>query len=513
MLRIYIRYTAIAMLCCYAQLSYAQCFDIQDIEVLSSIDAVKSPQRKMVNSYLNKCLTLEDIKQLTQKLNNLYISKGYITTRVTIPQQNLSQGKLILNVQPGYVEEIQVIGVDNKVKSTLPFHQGAILNLRDVEQAVDHFANNPTNNLGLTIEPGKDIGGTIVKLNNTPEKKWQFTSIIDNHGSKSKGLLQHTIGLTIDNLIGLNESLNFSHLHTLDDRDERYTKSSTASFAVPFGYNQLQFLYNHATYLNHIKTKAHTYRNQGNSSVFRIKLQHTLHRDNISKTNIHVAGQYDKYNNYFAENVIALSTYKLHKWEAGFNHQRRLSASVVSFGSAFIVGKLHNYKLKLQTLNTPKKQFHKLTYFVGWYKPLPINHFNYQLQLSGQYTPNMLVPTEKQTVGGLSSVRGYKDKIANADNVNIVRNELVFTLPKSKSDNMNKLLGNNKIFIAYDYGKHNSYQESSKRKHGYLAGVAAGIRNQSGRVIYNFTWGKALRAIDRNSKKPIVVSFSLGVKI
>ena len=57
----------------------------------------------LLPSYENRNLKLSDIEELVRELNQKLQDKGYVTSQVVIPEQNLSGEKLVLYCTPGKV--------------------------------------------------------------------------------------------------------------------------------------------------------------------------------------------------------------------------------------------------------------------------------------------------------------------------------------------------------------------------------------------------------------------------
>ena len=107
---------------------------------------------------------------------------------------------------------------------------------------------------------------------------------------------------------------------------------------------------------------------------------------------------------------------------------------------------------KFGNIAVPSRQFNKINLNASWFKPTPIiiAHRNVQFRsmFSAQYSPNMLVSSEKFSLGGLSSVRGFKEYRENADNALLLRNELVVFLPQQESKIYQKFFGDFSTFTG-----------------------------------------------------------------
>ncbi len=86
------------------------CRDIHEIAINSAPNLQAADRTRLTKAYVGRCLHVRDIEQLMADVTNAYIERGYATTRVYLPQQDLSKGKLTLAVAEGVVEKITLAG-------------------------------------------------------------------------------------------------------------------------------------------------------------------------------------------------------------------------------------------------------------------------------------------------------------------------------------------------------------------------------------------------------------------
>ena len=145
-------------------------FFIRKIEVQDEYNLLSKAEIKAVTKkYLNRKLSSKDINKLMTDLNNKYIEKGYITTRVRLDEtQNLSEGTIRLITLPGTVEGASLnentFSDRMKVFMSVPKNKKGILRLQDTEQATDQFNRVSSNNVEIKIAPGQEAGGSILQI-------------------------------------------------------------------------------------------------------------------------------------------------------------------------------------------------------------------------------------------------------------------------------------------------------------------------------------------------------------
>ena len=103
-------------------------------------------KENILEKYLNRDLGSTDITDLVTDLTNRLIAKGYITSVVTISENNdLSTKTLNLKIVPGKIEKIVLNedkGFDNFKKAFLvSTKEGKVLNIRDLDTTTENFNN------------------------------------------------------------------------------------------------------------------------------------------------------------------------------------------------------------------------------------------------------------------------------------------------------------------------------------------------------------------------------------
>ncbi len=127
----------------------SRCFPIQTIE-LQGADHLPAPEReRLLKPYTGQCLGVSQLNALLKDLTDFYIDKGLMTSRAYLPQQDMSKGHLQVLVVEGKLEGLK--GADNskltdrELAMAFPGKSGEILNLREIEQAVDQLNRLPSN--------------------------------------------------------------------------------------------------------------------------------------------------------------------------------------------------------------------------------------------------------------------------------------------------------------------------------------------------------------------------------
>ncbi len=230
------------------------CINIKSIEFDGGGMIPESVKEDVNIKYLDKCLTAHDIESIMSRIVNWYIEKGFSTTRVYLEAQDLTAGVLKLKVQEGIVSDIILDdgGKDSIYLPTLfPFMKGKMLDLTKIEQGLDQANKQRSNKTTMEIVPGEKAGDSIIVVKNEPGFPLHLNLSLDNHGSKSTGQIQGAATLTIDNLIGINDVLTFTHRQSISDlhvNSPGKSVSDSLALLIPIGFFTHTLSYSRSTY-------------------------------------------------------------------------------------------------------------------------------------------------------------------------------------------------------------------------------------------------------------------------
>lgn len=492
-----------------------RCVQVDRVIVQGVSKRLIKPVLKITDKFKEHCLSGQDIQDLMRQLTNYYVSYGYITSRVMLPEQDLTHGELTIDVKEGYIEGIDIKSEYKKPSPFLAVKKGQILSLRDIEQTYDQYNNGHSKDVKISLKPGIKSGATRVVIDKEPGKKWHLVSGIDNSGTKHTDNLQTFSNLTFGNVFGLNESFALNWRSSLADPVDTYSNSKGVRVSVPVGYNDISYSYNLSKDRNPIRSRGNLYINRGGSKSHKADISRLIHRNGTSKTSVSIGLGNDIYNSYLGAHKLDISSYKIAKADFGMNHERKLSGSIFSLGLNVTTGINNGYYTPFGDLGVPEEHFTKINFNSSWLKPVPVviadRNVQYRMQFSGQYSAQRLVTSEKFSLGGLGSIRGFKEYRENADNALLVRNELIGFLPSIKTAKLKKFIGDVSVFTAFDIGYFCNYEEVGEKR-GTMAGIATGIRNSGSIINFSITLARPFQApLYHRHKNIIYINFAVNI--
>lgn len=482
------------------------CFTINRVVLDGSSLMNQRQQQMLFASWQGRCLDMDRIQQLTNAVSDWYISRGYITSRAFLVEQDLSHGELHLVVLEGRLQKIIMDGApERELKMAFPGLQGKVLNLRDIEQGMEQINRTRTTPVQIEILPADKQGWSVVHLTATPEFPLFASASFDNSGQKSTGVGQINGGLTGNNLLGLADSWFVSGGRSSAFSNAKDAQNFAAGVSVPYGYSLLDYSYSWNNYLSTINNNGYLWRSSGDTKTHRVNLSHVLFRNGDIKTGVSLGLSHRINHNYLDDVLLESSSRKLTSLLFGLNHTQKMFGGVVTFNPTFSRGMpwLGAESDGSKNGDLPKAQFRKWSLNASFQRPVAENLW-WLASAYGQWSPDRLYGSERMTIGGESSVRGFKEQTISGDNGAYWRNELSYTLF------MLPVIGQVSALAALDGGWLHS-DRLDRYSAGTLWGSAAGLSTASGHVSSSFTVGLPLVYPDWLGPDHVTVYYRVAV--
>jgi len=410
------------------------CFVIRRIELSGATLLSPSAKNRLTAPWINQCLDMARLTRLTDAVSDWYISRGYITSRAFLTEQDLSGGVLHLAVLEGKLQHIRLEGVpDRTLKMTFPGLEGKILNLRDIEQGMEQLNRVRQRPVEIEILPGERQGYSVVNLTATPEFPLSGSVSFDNSGQKSTGTGQLNGALYGINLLGLADKWFISGGRSSDFSNSKDAQNFAAGVSIPYGYGLLDYSYSWSNYLSTIDNNGYFWRSTGDTETHRLTGSWVLFRNGDIKTGVSAGITHRINRNYLDDVLLATSSRKLSSLSLGINHTQKIASGVATLNPTFTQGVpwFGAEDDSDKQGDVPKAEFRKWSLNGSFQRPLA-DKLWWLTSVYFQWSPDRLYGSERLTLGGETSVRGFKEQYISGDNGGYWRNELnwsLFTLP------------------------------------------------------------------------------------
>ncbi len=433
-----------------------------------------------LKKYEGKYYTIDGIQSIVRALSNESISEGYITTRIHLKEQKLTEGVLVLSVIEGRIEGIDYDGPQSHLWLTLPIAAGDLLNIRPLERGLNQFNRLESNQLQIELVPSMEtLGETRVKLKNTVGKKSEAYLRYDTILEPTITVLPRSLDVKRENLLELNEVWNLSYYQVQKDQN-KFQNSVDLGLSLPLmaltgeiGYSQYDQSQIQGTY----STKPWTTHRESLSYGLSVPLREKRTQKIVAKVglarifNRQMIGDVDiDETNY----IKSIATF-------GLSQSLYRKSGVVYMGITY--HKTVDTLGEQGQLKNPLFQFQKYTgnvdfYSRSWGEKIPVR---WESHLFGQYTSEPLQSTDQMAMGGYYTVRGF-NTIQLGDKGLISRQEL----------KVDKQIKNMQITLTsfVDAGK--LWQLSSEKSQEEMTLISGGIGLALTTKAYAIEWVTAL---------------------
>ncbi|WP_271409610.1 ShlB/FhaC/HecB family hemolysin secretion/activation protein [Pseudomonas sp. Q1-7] len=406
------------------------CFEIRRIEVEGASLLPASQRDALLAPYVGRCLGVPQLNELLKLITDHYLDRGYVTTRAYLPQQDLSTGTLRIIVIEGRLEGLDSseLASDRELAMAFPGRTGEVLDLRELEQLVDQLNRLPSRQAQLELVPGEQAGGSRVQLKGQRSKPWRASATRNNDGDISTGEQQMGLGLDWDSPFGLADQLSLrANNDAVTDR-WRHSDNQSLYYSLPWGWWTFSYSYSQSYYRTRNDNAGFDFALDGDSKTHLLRAERVLHRDSVSKTAFNFGLSHLRTRNYIDNALVDVSSTRLSEGQLGFNHGRRIGSAFVNLDAGLQRG---SGALDAQADGDPHgsepvARYTKYSLTLSYLQPFQIGEerFSFDSLAYGQRSEDVLFSPQRISLGGLSSVRGFKDQSLSGDSGGYWRNQL-----------------------------------------------------------------------------------------
>ncbi|EPC2535083.1 ShlB/FhaC/HecB family hemolysin secretion/activation protein, partial [Escherichia coli] len=389
----------------------------------------------------------------------------------------LKSGILRLVIIPGVVRHVRLTPDSDdyiQLYSSFPAYEGALLDLRDIEQGLENMQRLPGVQADMEIVPGEQPGESDILITRKQDKYWRLGFSLDDSGTRSTGRYLGGITFSLDNPFSLSDLLYVSATHNFPHYGGKGSKNYTAHYSVPFGYWQFSVTASDYDYHQTVAGAVEDYQYSGESQNLGMQLSRVLHRNGTQKTVLTYDVQARRSRNYINDTEIQVQRRQTAAWRLGLQHRHYISQATLDAGVSWQRGTRWS-----GAQPAPEETFGEAT---ALSKILHINAsfnlpftlaeqpFSYSFRYQRQLSNTPLTPQEQFAIGNRWTVRGFDgERTLNASNGWYIRNDLAWRTP----------LPEQALYLGMDYG------EVGGAGSEYLVGrhLAGGVVGLRGRLL------------------------------
>jgi hemolysin activation/secretion protein len=471
---------------------------VQGYEVEGSTVFSQEDFERVLQPFVGK-ISFAQLLQARSAVTQLYVDNGYITSGAFIPPQTLTGGVVKIQVVEGSVEEIRVSGTGrlnpNYVRSRLQLGAKTPLNVNRLLESLQLLQLNPLiRNISAELSAGTRPGVSILDVTVRPERTFSATIGLDNSSPPSVGVFRRQLTMNQANLTGNGDSftVNYSNTDGSNQVEANYILPVNArNGTIRLGFNWIKSRIIEEPFdVVDIEATSYNYDLSFRQPLIltpskELALGLTLNRRESNTSLLGEPFQLSPGANQKGQTRLSVIRF-FQEWT------QRESRSVFAARSQFSLG-VGAFDASIRD-NSPDGRFFSWRGQAQWLRLLGGNSNDPSrspvLLIRGdmQLADRPLVPLEQFAVGGLDSVRGYRQDLFLTDNGILGSVEVripVYRLPDRP--------GVLQIIPFVDVGKVWNHGGRPNPNPSTIASVGVGLQWQMGeRLRFRFDYGLPL---------------------
>jgi len=503
-----------------SQLSTTFRLFVKEIQLTGNTAFTEQELKQITRQYENRTITNEELQALRHQLTRYYIDHGYINSGVTLPDQDISNGIIQFHIVEGELSNLNITGNDrlnsSYIDKRMALSFDAPLNIKKVQDRLLLLQQDPLiEHVNAELRPGLKPGESRMNLHVTEAKPYQAGIVFANNRSPSIGGISGDFWLTHRNLTGFGDALFFSYslAEGLD--------SFNGSYSIPLNAYDTRLNLSYQNSESDVVEKPIDDNIHSRSETYGVSLSHPVYRTPEQTLTLSLAFEHRRSKTFFGNrptsfsegvpdgdvkdkgeskiSVLRFSQDWLHR------NQTQVIAARSTFSLGFnVLGATENGYTEDNEKIPDGKFFSWLGQF-QWVRRLPLLNSQLLFRADAQLAYESLLPLEKFSVGGMHSVRGYRENQMVRDNGAVTSLEWripVFRLP---IPGVSKTIEDGSLMIAtfvdLGWSENEDSDTSSPRT---IGSWGLGLRWDPAPIIHTeFYWGVPFRSIKERTEHDI----------
>lgn len=404
-------------------------FDIKSYRVEGNTLLPSDKIDSILAPFTGKVKDFGTIQEALEALEKAYHNRGYIAVQVVLPEQELENGVVRLNVIETRLGRVTIKGNrffdESNLRHSLPaLIEGQSPNIDNISRSLKLANESPAKKVNLQLQSSEDKENEVdAILQVTDEKPWKAGLTFDNSGDEHTGRFRVGVLFQDANIFDRDHLLTLQYITSASQPD--HVSIYGMGYRIPF----------YATGSSIDLIGAYSDVDSGTLSVASNSLQ--------------VSGKGTILGLHYNQNLTRIGNYE-HKLTLGLDYRAyinnvtfggtQLGNNVtvhpisLTYGGAWTLDKINagfylGLSRNLPALGSGDRDTNEFFEKVRTGAPVGYNIFraganffytfgaDWQARalLNGQYTNNPLVPGEQFGLGGASSVRGFDERVVADD--------------------------------------------------------------------------------------------------
>ena len=383
-----------------AELSFA----LQQVIWNPSEILTKEQIQAVTASYIGKQVTLKDLRELADKITNIYRDKGYMTCGAVLPPQRIHDGVVEIRLIEGKTGNVNLTGnrytKDEYIMNRIGLKPGEIANTEKLNRDLRWVQGTNDVQLRVVMKPGAEEGTTDYDIMAFEPQNQSVTLYTDNDGYESSGRWRAGIFYNMKSVSGLRDSLR---AHFIGSRG---TKSWGLGYSVPISRKGMRLDLDYSgNRTKVVKGELEPLGVEGKSTSFSLTWRVPFHVTDRSR---HEAGL--QYIHQKSETELGHGTNLIVPWVDDKINRVIPYVSFTHYGNDSVLYHKHSFVFARRSDIDGESDTGKLYRLSSFWQKRNTNGQFWQARLDAQLgSGDNLAASDRFFIGGVNSVRGYEE--------------------------------------------------------------------------------------------------------
>ena len=442
---------------------------------------------KIARKHEQKHVTVSDITNIRNAFQRKLLDKGYVTSQVYIPEQNLNAGTLQFMVMPGRVEDIRysASSAHGPWRTAFSVRPGDILNIRDVEQGLEQMKRVSSQSVTMKLLPGTAVGTSIIELSIKQDKPVHGSISFDNSGLESTGVYQGSFTTSFDQVFRANDTFTMSLSGDLSGSGSiKGTRAASLNYVIPHGKDTFSLSFSKSRYHQTIQSNPYDFTYSGKSTTMKAKWNHVWSRTQREKRAFDISISTRHNHRFINDMEMPVQALRTTSMEFGVSNRKYIGNATLYSRLGFqwgigALGAQPEHKASV-AMGGPTSRYHMWLVDVDYRKPFIMGHrpASFTSSFHGQWVQGgkRVYSVDTINIGNRYSIYGFDGEYTlMGDSGWYVRNEVSSVIPRL----------NTEVYLGLDVGA--VYGKSTESLVGKtIAGTALGVRgNYSSGLLFD----------------------------
>ena len=449
----------------------------------------------LVKQRIGKKVSVEELEGIRKTISQHYFDQQYVNSGAVIDEQDLSRGVLLVRIVEGRLDKINVLNEgwlrSGYVTSRILREVEQPLNLNDLKEGLEFIRRDEKiRKINTALVPGDELGQSHLDMIVTENKVFDVGLGISNRRPPSVGAEEAEIYFGTKNLTSLGDTLRGNYTLSQEGMDE-WDVGDSGNYSLFYSLpltpwdTTLELGYNQSDYVI-LEEPFNTLDIESDTRMYTVALRQPIYRDLQNEISLTLKGEHRRSDVLVSGEPFSISP-------GSVNGQTRISALRLSPEYVYrsqqrVVAARTTFSLGLDELDPILANEFDPEYFTwmtqaSWVESVSENDTLLVVKLFHQHTDDKVVSMEQFSLGGVNTIRGYRENQLIRDNAFIISPELRFPVYKDR-------YGKAQVYLIpfFDYGVGWNSNGPREREEIYSAGLGV-TYNPTDHISMSLYWG------------------------